>query len=220
MAVVGPGAQPEHNDDIHPLLEGASEFEYVTILNPLTDDFAIRVAQDIPVNMPFNIAKDKSGKMSQMTNTDADARQIYGLNLKNPDFQGRRHITNSTIIPAGQTINLKGNEAQTAVKQLVAEILQREGKSRMVADPTLRNEVEQRIIIRRGSVQELMDMNLQSVRGQIDQAVKQSNEHIDEQAFPTISEPAVGNDASGSENPRADIGTPERRGPGRPKAIR
>src|ERR1700741_856860 len=176
MAVVGPGAAPQKLDDPKPLLDRASEMEYVILLNPLTDDFAVRVAQDLPVNMPFNIGKDTSGKVSQLTNTEQDARQIYGLDLKNSDFQGRRHIVMDTIIPAGKTKVFKGNEAQTAIRQPTNEILQRRGSKRLMADPNLRNEVEASIIQGRGPIQELMDGTLLTPRNQIDDAIKRTNE--------------------------------------------
>jgi len=176
MALVGPGAVEEDVVAVGARLDGASEYEYVTIHNPLSDDFAIKVAQDIPVNMPFNIGKDVSGKTAQTTLSERDAAQTYGLSLKNPDFQGRKHISNNTVIKAGATINLKGNEAQVAVKQLVDAILQREGKSRLIADPKLRREIEDTIIVRRGSIQELMDGGLRSQRAQIDEALLRSNE--------------------------------------------
>lgn len=213
MAVVGPGSQQLVVNDVKPLLEGASEYEYVTILNPLTDDFAVRVAQDIPVNMPFPIGKDMSGKISQLTNTETDAKQVYGLDLKNPDFQGRRHIFNDTVIKAGQTINLKGNEAQVAVRQLVNEILQREGHKRLMADPNLRRKVEERIIIGKGSVQDLMDGSIRTPRNQIDDAITRSNEVNDEPAFPELTNTSPGAEAFDAQNNDSN----QRRAVGRPK---
>lgn len=210
MAVVGPGAVTQEDTDVKPALEGASEYEYVTILNPLTDDFAIKVAQDIPVNMPFNIGKDTSGKVNQITNNERDAAQVYGLNLKNPDFQTRKHIENSVIIRAGETINLKGNEAQVAVRQLVNEIAQRENKSRLLSDPTVRKEIESRIIKRRGSVQELMDNSLQTSRDQATHAINQSNEAQNEEEFPGFSQ----------ENPSPGTGTSYTPGDGEGKPKR
>lgn len=218
MAVVGPGANPDQDEDIRPLLEGASEFEYVTILNPLRDDFAVRVAQDVPVNVPFQVRKDSTGKTSFLTNDEAGARQVYGLNLKNPDFQGRRHLYSDTIIKAGQTINLKGNEAQVAVRQLVNEILQREGQRRLIADPVKRREVEERIVITRASVQELLNgSTIQSARDQINEAVSRSNEVINGPAFPTLNNgPAEGDTERGGDS-GAEAISQERRIAGRPK---
>lgn len=207
MALVGPGAVKQQADDLKPLLDGASEYEYITILNPLSDDFAVRVAQDVPVNLPFNIGKDKTGKTAQITLTERDAAQTYGLSLRNPDFQGRKHIVNDTIIRAGHTINLKGNEAQVAIRQLTNEILQREGHQRLLADPTLRREVEQRIIRGRGSIQELMDASLQTTRSQLDAAINKSNEVNDEQGFPELVDNRDTEDTSAAEH----------RGPGRPR---
>ena len=181
MAIVGPGALDQNDVTPAPTLEGASEFEYVTLFNPLEDDFAIRVAQDIPVNMPMQI-RSKTG----MIREEGDVVRNYGLDLKNPEFKGRRHIVNDTIIKAGGTINLKGNEAQVAVRQLVNEILQRRGKRRLMADPHLRKEVEGTVVVGRGSVQELMDKNLQSTTSQINEAIDKSNVQSDEQAFPGL----------------------------------
>lgn len=192
MAIIGPGAQQDAATDVKPLLEGASEYEYVTILNPLTDDFAIRVAQDVPVNMPMDI---RSGTAT--TQSASDVRNNYGLDLKNPDFQGRKHIENNTVIKAGGTINLKGSEAQVAVRQLVNEILQREGNKRLMADPSLRREVEERIVSGRGSMQDIMDGALKSPRTQIDEAIKQSNE-VEHEPFPGLGEPTAPPASEGS----------------------
>lgn len=214
MAVVGPGAQPQKVDDPLPLLDRASEMEYVILLNPLSDDFAVRVAQDLPVNMPFNIGKDTSGKVSQLTHTEQDARQVYGLDLKNPDFKGRRHIQMDTVIKSGQTKVFKGNEAQTVIRQLTNEILQREGNKRLMADPNLRNEVEARIIQGRGPIQDLMDGTILTPRNQMDEAIRKQNEAQNEQPRlnEPVSQPSEGSQAGGANDP-----TPERRAPGRPR---
>ena len=183
MAVVGPGASKPIEDNVRPTLEGASEYEYITIRNILTDDFAIQVAQDVPVNMPVAIRAGTS-----MVQDGRDVTVNYGLDLKNPDFKAKKHIVNNTIIKAGKTINLKGNEAQVAVKQLVDEILQREGNKRLLADPTLRKQVEDRIIVHRGSISDILDNSLQTPSQQIDDAILKSNEVKNEQAFPGLTE--------------------------------
>lgn len=213
--VVGPGAVQAQDTDIRPTLEGVSEFEYVSVLNPLPDDFAVRVAQDIPVNMPVTIGKDTSGKTTRATNTDQDVRQIYGLDLKNPEFQGRKHITNDTVIPAGETRNFKGNEAQVAVRQLVNEIAQREGNKRLLADPSIRKSIEDKIIKGRGSIQDLMDSRLQSTRTQLDDAINHSNEDKDEAAFPELDQANPGPGTGSTYTPNGDGNQPKR--VGRPK---
>lgn len=212
MAVVGPGAQQQAVEDVKPLLEGVTEYEYVTILNPLSDDFAVRVAQDIPVNMPATI-RNGTG----LIQTGQDVVRNYGLDIKNPEFRGRKSIITDTVIKAGQTINLKGNEAQVAVKQLVNEVLQREGNKRLLADPNLRREVEERIVVGRGMVQDLMDRNLQTPSAQIDDAIKRSNEVQDEQPFPQLANRPTDEDTAGGDNSGAESRPQERRSPGRPK---
>lgn len=206
--VVGPGAQVNQPTDIKPLLEGASEYEYITILNPLSDDFQVRVAQDVPVNMPVELRSK-----TQMTQSAQDVIRTYGVDLKNPDHKAVRYIHNEAIIPAGKTMNFRGNEAQVVVKQLVNELLQREGKSRMLADPFTRQEAEQRIIRNRGSIQELMDDGFKSQNEQLSDAISQSNEVKDE-PFPELK--ASGETTQGSPSPGADNPAPQKRSPGRP----
>lgn len=216
MALVGPGAVQNNTVVQGATLDGASEYEYVTILNPLPDDFVIAVAQDIPVNIPFEIPDKYKTTMVQNEN---DIRQNYGLNLKNPEFKSRKHIINNTIIFAGKTKNLKGSEAQVAVRQLVNEILQREGKKRLLADPNLRREVEDRIIVHRGSMQELMDDGLNTVRKQMDEAINTSNEVLNEEAFPGLREKvstAGGSSEANTGNPTGDSQIQPKR-LGRPK---
>ncbi len=185
--VVGPGAIQAAPTDIKPQLDGASEYEYVTIMNPLPVDFAVRIAQDVPVNMPVQI-RNGTG----LVQNDRDVTSAYGLSLKNPDFQSRKHIYNDTIIPAGQTINLKGSEAQVAVRQLTNEIMQRDGNSKLLSDPQLRAKVEATIIKSRGNIQDLMDNNIQTPRNQIDDAIARSNTPEQEQAFPSLQQSRPG----------------------------
>jgi hypothetical protein len=182
MAIVGPGSIIE--DQIAPsaTLDGASEYEYVTILNPLTDDFAIQVAQSRPVDLPMSIRNRDGG----LTHSERDVTQVYGIGLRNPDFASRKHILNKTIIRSGKTINLRGDDAQVAVRQLTNEIIQREGNTLHQADPNVRKEVEGRIIIARGSVEDLMDNRLQSTTSVINQAINKSNEVNDEGTFANL----------------------------------
>lgn len=218
MPVVGPGATPQKTDDPLPLLDRASELEYVVLFNPLSDDFAVRVAQDLPVNAPFSIGKDASGKTTQLTHTEQDARQYYGLNLKNPNFTGKQHVFMDTIIEAGKTKVFKGNEAQVAIRQLTNEVLQRKGHKRLMADPNLRNEVEAEIIRGRGPIQDIMDGRVLSPQVQINEAIKRTNEaqNAEEPAFPGLSQEnsSPGTEAvdspSDSEVSRRPVGRPKK----------
>lgn len=183
---VGPGSNTQEQEAPKPLLEDAHEYEYITLLNPLTDDFQVMVAQDVPVNLPFEIRQDNTGKTSFLSNTERDVKQVYGLGLKNPDHQAKKYIHNIAVIPAGGTMNFRGNEAKVAIRQLVTEILQREGSKRLLHDPFKRNEVEQRVILKRGSVQDLMDINLASPQAQAAEAVERSNEVTTNDQFPQL----------------------------------
>lgn len=217
MAVVGPGAQVTETVEPGSLLDGASEYEYVTVLNPLTDDFMVLVAQDIPVSIPFQIRKDASGKTSFLTSDEKDARQIYGLNLKNPEHQAKKYIANKTVIPAGTTVNFRGNEAQVVVRQLVNELLQREGNKRLLADPNVRRQAEQRIIQHRGNIQELMDGQMITPQAQALNAVNRSNEVINE-PFPGLKQATGVPGTGGNYTPSSD-NAPDKRAPGRPKKV-
>lgn len=210
MAVVGPGAVKQDEIAPDPRLDKASEFEYVTILNPLTDDFKVNVAQDVPVNMPFELHNP-----TDVTKTEQDVTMRYGVGLKNSDHVGKKYIYQQAVIPAGKTMNFKGNEAQVVVKQLVNEILQREGKSRLMSDPNLRREVEDSIIFKRGSIQDILDQGVRTPQQQATEAIKQSNEVTDDQ-FPGLSQASEATGIRG-----ADLGyagqPSQKRVPGRPR---
>lgn len=203
--VVGPGSQIQDKNAPEPMLLDASEYEYVTLHNPLSDDFQVMVAQDVPVNVPFEIRKDSSGKTTFLTNTAQDAKMVYGLDLKNPEHQSKKYIHNTAIIPAGGTMNFRGNEAKVACTQLVNEIMQREGNRRFIADPVKRNEVEQRIIKKRGSVQALMEGQLTTPQAQAQAAVERSNS----EQFPGLKQATESTNQGTEEAPAPATDTPE-----------
>lgn len=205
MAKVGPGASIQEDVSPDPLLQGASEYEYITLHNPLPDDFVIQVAQSRPVQVPVKI-NSQSGVQSE-----SDIKREYGLDLRNPDHQSRAHILNQTVIPAGGSINLPGDVAQVAIRQLVNEILQRTNKKKL-ADPTERRKVEESIIKKRGSVQDLMDNDLKPIQSQAREAINQSNEVNDE--FPGLKDQSQEGGASNiginSESEKKRVGRPKK----------
>lgn len=180
----GPGAIVEQGIAPDPILQGASEYEVVTVFNPLPVDFIGQVGQSKPVNMPFEIRKD--GFTQTISNDENAVRNNYGLNLKNADHPSRLPIVNRILIPSGQTRKLLGNEAQVVVRQLVTEIMQREGKRLMLADPTARYEVEKRIVRGRSTVEDEIGSAPQSVQSQIRESVNKLNEQHNEQEFPGL----------------------------------
>lgn len=200
MSIIGPGSVQQDTIAPKPSLEGSSEYEYVTILNPLKDDFQVLVAQDIPVNVPFQI-RNGTG----LVQSERDVSTQYGIPLKNPDHTAKKYIYNQAVIPAGMTMNFKGNEAQVVVKQLVDAILQIEKKSRLLSDPVLRKEVEDRIIMKRGSVQDILDSNFVTPRQQLDEAIKQSNEANNEKDFPGLSQAVGGPETGATDTPNLNL---------------
>lgn len=172
----GPGAVTDIETGIKPLLNGASEFEYVDIYNPLPVDFIGVFASSKPVNMPAPVSV--AAQVNQITKTEEQVRQNYGLDLRNQDhqaFASKVNIQNKVPIKSGQTIRLLGNEAQVIVRQLVTEILQREGRKLSLADPTARREVEERVIRYRGDAREALGRDLETVPDQL-QSVKEKGQ--------------------------------------------
>lgn len=205
----GPGAVDETQINPGALLDGASDYEFVEVLNPLSVDFIGKFGVEKPVNVPIKFQAAQG--TSALTVDEAGLATNYGLGgFKNPDHNSLAKITNTVRIKAGQTLRMRGGEAQVVVRQLVNEIIQREGNKLFIADPTTRNAIEKRIIMKRGSINELMGSAPVSVQDQVNTAIKDSNE----EEFPdaTVERPSPASAGGG-----AEVNTPERRAPGRPK---
>lgn len=181
---VGPGSIDDQGIQPDALLFGASEHEYVTIRNILPVDFIGQVAQERPVNVPFEVRKD--GVTTVNTQNENDVSRNYGLNLKNQDHVAKGRIANKVVIPSGKTINLLGNEAQVVVRQMVTEILQRQGKKLMLADAYQRRQIEEQIVENRRPVTDILGNSPQSVVQQNRAAVESLNKEQDEQQFPSV----------------------------------
>lgn len=200
--IAGPGSVEELGIAPTPLLAGATEYEVVTVLNPLPVDFIGVVGQSKPVNMPFQVRKD--GVTQTISNDEQAVRANYGLNLKNPDHQARLPIANKVNIPAGETRNLLGNEAQVIVRQLVTEILQRQGKRLMLADPFQRHEVEKQVVRSRRGVEEVLGTP-QTVQSQLREGVEKLNAP-DEREFPSL-QPQGAAEEAGTTDRSSEAGT-------------
>lgn len=178
----GPGSVTESATDVRPLLEDASPLEYIEVLNPLSVDFVAKIGITKPVSASVTISKDINGR--QMS--EQDILSSYGIGLHNQDVQGRTHVENNIRIGSGKTINLLGDQAKVVVRQLVNEIMSREGRQLFLADPSARRAVEERLIMSRGSVQgDLLGQQATTVREQLEIAVKESNN----EEFPELREP-------------------------------
>lgn len=175
----GPGAIKDSPTGVVPRLDGASENEYIEILNPLSVVFSARVASSRPVNAPVRVVVNENTPTA--TRNEDDIRRNYGLDLRNPDHASLAHIAQSIEIGPGKTVRLPGNEAQVVVKQLVNEILQREGRKLFIGDPSARQEVEDRIILKRGSMSEFFGQQAINVREELNKGLDDDTE----QSFPT-----------------------------------
>lgn len=207
----GPGSVETTLIAPSPLLEGATDSELITILNPLTVDFVGLIGLDKPIDTPFQIRKTVGAE--GVSQTESDVRSNYGLTLKNKDHTSRMSITNKVVIPSGKTYNLQGSAAKVVVFQLVNEIMQREGNHLKLADPNARHEVEQRVIISRGRIADLLGNDPLSVQQQINQAVNKANETNDEEEFPDT---GPENSSSGSSDSRTETEAHPKRAVGRP----
>lgn len=225
----GPGAIEDKGIAPKPLLEGASEYEYVTLLNPLPVDFVGVVGITRAANMPFQVRHD--AVTQPFTTSEDDVVRNYGLNLKNRDHVGRINIQNKVTIPAGKTINLLGNEAQVICKQLVNEMMQREKKSLLLADPHARHEVEERVVLSRRSVNDILGRGPMTVEQQLRDAVSDTNQDKKvEDEFPTVTNPqpttqprddtAVRAIESALNSDTTDSGEPAVKRGGRPKGSK
>lgn len=171
---VGPGAIPKAHEQQPSLLEGAAEYEWVDLFNPLSVTFVAQVASSRPVNASVKVYQTP-GLQSGIRN-ESDLATQYGLTgFKNPDHPSVVHVPHTIEIVSGATRRFPGNEAQVVLKQLVGYILQVEGKSLKLADPFERYQMEQRLIRGRGNVQDLMDSAPISVQAQMNAAIDRSN---------------------------------------------
>lgn len=192
--MVGPGAIVDKGEAPLPLLYGASQYEWVEILNPLSRPFGGTFGMTRPINAPVNITHVNG---QGVTRTEDDVRRNYGLDLRNPDHQARTDIVNRVTIPSGKTVILLGNEAQVIIRQLVNTIMQLEGHSLLMADPHARREVEERVIIARGNAAERLGQAPMSVNEQL-QAVK---EETREPEFPELTNAGTVSDLDGADSP-------------------
>lgn len=202
----GPGAVEDSQIAPSAILDGASDYEYVEVLNPLSVDFIGMFGVEKPVNIPVKFQAAQG--TTALTVDEASLASNYGLaGFKNADHPALAKITNTVTIKAGQTLRMRGGEAQVVVRQLVNEIIQREKNKLFIADPTTRNEVEKRIVLKRGSINELMGSAPVSVMEQVNTAIKDSNEA----EFPGLTQ--VDETSKGSPDVPEQ---PENRKPGRP----
>jgi hypothetical protein len=164
-------------------LDGVGEYQYVTLTNPLPFKFIGQVAQSRNVNAPVRIVDGES------KGVDENSLRAAGLDLRNPDHSGKAHVTAKIEIEPGQSINIRGDEAQVIVRQLVNEILAYRGETMRRGAPAYRKEVEKQIILSIRSVDELMGSQPDQ-RAELNEAIKNAPVEKEEKAFPTVKQEA------------------------------
>lgn len=203
---VGPGAFEDKGISPRPQLEGASADEYVEIFNPLSVTFIGKVGITRPVNAPMTVIQTPG--ISTMTRNESEVRTNYGLDLKNPNHQGKTNIVQQVTLESGKITRLSGNVASVIVGQLITEMMGREGKKLLLADLHARSEYEKRVIRGRGFLSELLGRQPLTVEQQLTEALKEDIKEASSGEFPELDQtPATDRDVVES----------ERRSPGRPK---
>lgn len=221
---VGPGSVTEEGLAPKPALDGFSEFEYVEILNPLSVDFIGQFGTTKPIRAEITISPTIDGQKMN----ESQASQQYGIpRLTNPAKSGNANIVNRVKIPSGKTIRLLGNEAQVIVRQLVTEIMQRQGQRLLLADAFQRHQVEASVIISHGSVNDILGKNPVSVSEQLKAAIQPGDldpitdalvNRANEPEFPNITPPLV---ETKPEPPKHILVEPKpRRKKGRPAKVK
>lgn len=127
---------PEQTVDMLPTLNGMGESVVVTIHNPLSSDFRVQYARSVVQG-------------AQLSKEQQFAREKAGLDLTK-EQSPQAHSVKYLVLKSGESINLPGDIAQIAVRQLVNYMIQARHKgqaSMPLADAHARNSVEQEVIV-------------------------------------------------------------------------
>lgn len=177
----GPGLEQERLPVGHSLIEGFDDYKFVEILNPLPGDFhgKVGMTRSIPAKKAkVNIGSGEDLDQWSEVTDERSVRSMYGIDLRNKmSDNGKMHIRQDIVIPAGQTKKLFGSEAQVVAMQLVTAIIQFEG-SGSIADPALREAAEARVIRSTGDIRQTMATIPQSERDQLQVALDQMNDNV------------------------------------------
>ncbi len=153
-----------NQDEPKSLLSNLRGHHVVLVHNPLTDvpekglkgDFTWQTARSV----------------IQLDERSRDPH-IDKLGLRNDSHPTQKHVVRPITIPSGTSMRLPGDVAQVLVKHLVDEMMQREGQKQQMADPVLRREYEERVIL---NVNDLVhQLSTQTIEEQLDQQIADLN---------------------------------------------
>jgi hypothetical protein len=162
--IVG-AALPQQETDILPMLSGFGEDKVVSVFNPLPQDFRVQYARSLVQPAP-------------LTDAQKFARDKAGLDLSK-EQNPMAHTQQFLVLKSGKTINLPGDIAQVAVRQLVTHIIMvRAGKGNVkpISDPYARRAVEQDVI--QGITDNVTFMNRISANDYTDKQIEDLNKPL------------------------------------------
>lgn len=176
--VVG-AALPEEQVAASSQLAGLGEGTVVTVHNPLPQDFRVQYARS--VIQPF--AEKESEKF---------AREKANLEIGKDQGQTNAHAVQYLVLKAGQSMNLPGDIAQIAVRQLVTYMIgaDHQGQAtKPIADPYQRAEYEKRIVLSVKNAADFMNTINQTPQEKTDKQLEDLNPPKEEDKVP---DPAPG----------------------------
>ncbi len=161
---------PEQAVDVKPLLEGAGESMIVSVHNPLSQDFRVQYARSVV----------QGGADTPYLTQEEKAVLEKGGIAPRKDQNPQAHAVQYLVLKSGQTINLPGDIAQIAVRQLVNYMIQVRAKGKSVvplSDPVTRRQAEDEVVLNvnnsieffnKPSAEEYTDAQLKSINQKAD----------------------------------------------------
>lgn len=180
--IVGPGALPPDGPEQPPLLEGITEAEYAEILNPLSSGFMAQVGVTQSMSAPPRIVNSTGNP--RFGEADLARAGVGDLRSLDPNG-GKTHIRNQILLPSGRTTRVAGGFAATVMRQLVNYVMQAEGNGHLLADSYQRHLVEERLLMRRGFINDFISTGAPVGTPTEDPVAAALNE-VKEEAFPTV----------------------------------
>jgi hypothetical protein len=165
-------------DETKSILDDIREYHIVEVLNPLARPFQWQVGRSgVDPGMPMDSVMEQLG--------------MAGAGGK----PQTAHAVQTITLPAGKTFRMPGDLARIVVKHLIDELMQIDGQTKLLSDPTLRLKYEEKIIKNRSDLRSTM--STLSLQEQLDKELATLNDpdgdntedtQVEEEAFPDAKE--------------------------------
>lgn len=170
-------------EQISSILDDIGEMDEVTVFNPLTITFQGKFSRTIPADSPLN---KENRRVSELSGIDLRKGEGAG---------GVAHVASYVKIPAGQSLKMHGYAAKVVARQLVTDIIQRQGRKGQIADPKVRREVEEMVILGTKNTdsgilenpRDSFEREMKKLNDPLTNAKDESHERV-EQSFPDVTE--------------------------------